>query len=229
MAFAIVGIKAIPNSGTDRPNGYAINRRATVGLQCQSCMNGAAATVGHTGPTTSGTWSSSMLELLKEGPSVPGGQWVIRAFWPEPKASSIPDHLPDVVARAFRQGETNLAVEDHAEAAATMFRRALDTGLKIRFPDYDGNLYPKIKKLADDHVIPSSLADWAHEVRGIGNDGAHDLQGCSQGDAEAARDFVDAVLRYLFSLPGMIAARRPGTEIADAGGEADAAPPLDVG
>lgn len=228
MAFAIVGIRSIPNSGSNQGGGNAIGRLATVGLQCQNCMRGAAATIRRVETVGLSNWPSYMSELLKEGPSIPGGKWDIQAFWPTPQPSRIPEYLPDVVARAFRQGETNLNVEDHAEAAATMFRRALDTGLKIRFPGYDGNLHPKIRKLAEDHVIPESLAEWAHEVRGIGNDGAHDLEGCSQEDAEAARDFVDAVLRYLFSLPGMIAARRPGSDGADAESQADAAPPLDV-
>lgn len=209
MAFAIVGIRGIPNSGESRGAGTASGRLATVGLQCQSCMKGAAATVRRVESVAVTHWQTHMNELLKEGPSVPGGQWAVQAFWPAPQPSRIPEHLPDVVARAFRQGETNLAVPDHEEAAATMFRRALDTALKLRFPDLKGDLHKKIGKLAETHVIPGDLAEWAHEVRGIGNDGAHDLEGCTQDDAEAARDFVDAVLRYLFSLPGMIAARRP--------------------
>jgi hypothetical protein len=172
-------------------------------------MKGAAATVRRVGSSNVAHWPNQMGELLKEGPSVPGDAWEVQSFWPKPQPTRIPEYLPDVVARAFRQGETNLGIADHEEAAATMFRRALDTALKLKFPEMKGDLNKKIIKLAETHVIPATLAEWAHEVRGIGNDGAHDLEGCSQDDAEAARDFVDAVLRYLFSLPGMIAARRP--------------------
>ncbi|WBT07594.1 DUF4145 domain-containing protein [Brevundimonas vesicularis] len=129
-------------------------------------------------------------------------------IWPAASAPRVPEFLPQTVERSFVQGETNLGLHDHDEAAATMFRRALDLALKDRFPDLKGDLNKKIIKLAQDHVIPQSLADWAHEVRVIGNDGAHDLEGCTHEDAVAARDFVDAVLRYLFSLPGMIEARR---------------------
>lgn len=229
MAFAIVGVRSIPNTGTSKGSGIASGRLATVGLQCQTCMKGAAATVRYIENVQSGAWQGLMQELLKEGPSVPAGHWAVAAFWPEPQPTRIPEHLPNVVARAFRQGETNLAVADHQEAAATMFRRALDTALKIRFPDLKGDLKKKIGSLAENHIIPTDLAAWADEVRGIGNDGAHDLEGCTQEDAEAARDFVDAVLRYLFSLPGMIAARRPDTAAPGLDVEEDGPPSLHAG
>lgn len=129
--------------------------------------------------------------------------------WPEPRPVQAPENLPPAVEKAFLQGETNLALDGHEEPAATMYRRALDLALKTEFPELKGDLFKKIEKLAAENVIPQSLADWAHQVRGIGNDGAHDLDGCTQTDAEAARDFVDAVLRYLITLPEMIKRRRP--------------------
>lgn len=209
MAFLIVGARAVRGSGRDVGNGLADNRQATVGLQCQACLRGAAATVRNSERLSVASFNTALASLNNEGVSIPGGHWSWVSFWPEKTPARIPDFLPEVVERAFSQGETNLALEDHCEAAATMFRRALDLALKIKHPDLKGDLNKKIIALAESHDLPKSLAEWAHEVRGIGNDGAHDLDGCSQEDAQAARDFVDAVLRYIFSMPGLIEARRP--------------------
>lgn len=205
MAFVIVGVRSLPLSSD-----VATNRRVTVGLQCQQCFRGAAATLRRPPLTTASEFASYHVPpLMKEGTSVPDESWHLDDFWPKPTPLRVPEYLPEAVERAFIQGGTNLALPDHEEAAATMFRRSLDLALKVKFPDMKGDLNAKIKKLADGHVLPQSLVDWAHQVRVIGNDGAHDLDGCDQADATAARDFVDAVLRYLFSLPGMIDARRP--------------------
>jgi hypothetical protein len=106
------------------------------------------------------------------------------------------------------QGERNFRTPDCEEAAATMYRRSLDIGLKVAFPDYKGDLNKRIEKLVEAHVLPTSIGDWAHQVRLVGNDGAHDLEGVTRPDLVACRNFVGAVLRYSFSFPKMVADRR---------------------
>lgn len=208
MAFVIVGVRSLPEPQGHLGGSAIPHRKATVGLQCQQCWGGAASTIELAKSTSTHDWSNYLAAVIKEGVSIPNDKWRMISFWPAAQPPRIPEHLPAGIERSFMQGETNLALPDHAEAAATMFRRALDLTLKAKFPELKGDLNKKITRLADDHIVPQSLAEWAHEVRVIGNDGAHDLEGCSQEDALAARDFVDAVLRYLFSLPGMISARR---------------------
>jgi len=135
--------------------------------------------------------------------------------WPKVAHPIIPAHLPEQVRKAFSQAERNFTLPDCEEAAATMYRRSLDVGLKLAYPDLTGTLYDKIKSLAKSHEIPSTLAEWAHEVRVIGNDGAHDLEGVTKEDVEAARGFIDTILRYLFTLPAQIAARRPDSGLSE--------------
>ncbi len=131
--------------------------------------------------------------------------------WPKPPEVEVPPSLPDIVSRAFRQAEQNRLMPDCEEAAATMYRRALDLALKEAFPEERGTLDQKLRKLIADHRLPQAVGDWAHEVRLIGNDGAHDAAGVAESDLLDARAFIDTVLKYLFTLPAQIAARRPIT------------------
>ncbi|MDR6625706.1 DUF4145 domain-containing protein [Caulobacter segnis] len=205
MSFVVFGVR--PRT---YPNGYNVSLGAiNVGIECQACQKPASASLRLDETVAFSDWQGRVAAIVKDHGAYPNDKWSLTGFWPVKAPVVAPEHLPAPVEKAFLQGEKNLALEGCEEPAATMFRRALDVGLKLRFPDLKGDLYKKIEKLAEAHAIPQSLADWAHEVRVIGNDGAHDLDGCSVEDAVAARNFVDAVLRYLFSLPGMIDSRRP--------------------
>ena len=42
----------------------------------------------------------------------------------------------------------------------------------------------------------------------LGNEAAHEEEPFTEGDARALHAFTDLVLRYLFTLPGMMAAAR---------------------
>jgi hypothetical protein len=66
----------------------------------------------------------------------------------------------------------------------------------------------RIDRLADNHAIPKAVADWAHEVRTIGNEGLHEEMVVTPADAAVTRNFAQTYLQYAFELPGDIAARR---------------------
>ncbi len=121
--------------------------------------------------------------------------------------SVLPAHLPDDVLKAFQQGETNFDLAGHEEAAATMYRRALERALKFAHPDLKGSLKDKIKKLVASGILPSALGEWADEIRVVGNDGAHD-DDVDRDDLKAARMFCDSFLRYLITLPKEVEIRR---------------------
>lgn len=208
MSFVIFGAHSWPVGQIHSISSPQVN---VVG-ECQKCRRPITAVLKWRASIDGTTWAQNCQKLTKDAFSVPGGMWNLVEAWPQPLPAEAPEYLPAPVAKAFMQGETNLALDGHEEPAATMFRRSLDLALKVQFPELKGTLDKKISKLAETHVIPQSLADWAHEVRGIGNDGAHDLEGCTIEDAQAARDFVDAVLRYLVTLPKMIELRRPVPE-----------------
>ena len=98
------------------------------------------------------------------------------------------------------------------DAAGAMFRKTLETGLKHEFPKIQGTLFERIQEAAKQHHLTPDLANWAHQIRLDGNDAAHEEEPFSQDDAERLSVFTDMVLRYLFTLPGMLKQARNDSE-----------------
>ena len=81
----------------------------------------------------------------------------------------------------------------------------------------EGNLYPRINRAAEDHVITEEMAKWAHEARLEANDPRHaDVSNPlpSQEDAARSIDFVQALGQLMFVLPARVKRGRakPGSE-----------------
>jgi hypothetical protein len=91
-----------------------------------------------------------------------------------------------------------------------MARTSLETAVK-EFQAEGRDLRHKINNLAERHIITPVLAEWAHEIRGIGNDAAHESNPITEQDAADAVDFAEMLYIYLFELPGRIAKRRAKT------------------
>ena len=88
------------------------------------------------------------------------------------------------------------------DAAGSMFRKALETGLKRKFPDMKGDLNTRIKEAAEQQKLTPDLAEWAHQVRLDGNTAAHEV--FSKEEAVRLAEFTELVFLYLFTLPGML-------------------------
>ena len=134
-------------------------------------------------------------------------------------STGAPPYTPDNVGCFFSQGMSNLAGQ--WDAAGTMFRKALDTALTAKFPDIEGRLVQRIEKAGKAGLLTADMAEWAHEIRRLGNDAAHEDEPFSAEDARALHAFTELVLRYLFTLPGMMAEARAGGD--DGGGAGDPA------
>jgi len=89
-----------------------------------------------------------------------------------------------------------------------MYRKALEMGLKTKYPDSKGSLAQRIDDLVTRGDLPADIGTWAHEIRIVGNDSVHEVDGIDPKELEAMRGFTDAVLRYLFTLPAQVAARK---------------------
>ena len=69
------------------------------------------------------------------------------------------------------------------------------------------NLKQKIDNLIQSDRIPKPLSEMADQLRQIGNLGAHDTEDdVTKEDVPIIRDFVDALLEYLYLAPAKIAA-----------------------
>ena len=128
-------------------------------------------------------------------------------WWPLPD-TQLPDAIPSEIAGAFAEAAMAL----HANcprASAVMARRTLEA-IAIDKGEVSGSLAQRLRNLADKGVLHPSLTEWAHEVRLVGNDGAHGdvINPVSIEDARDLIGFVRELLRYLYELPADLARRR---------------------
>lgn len=142
----------------------------------------------------------------------------VQRFWPEPPIPLVAEHLPAPVEKSVVQAERNFDQLGNEEASAMMYRRAMETALKLRFPDVGGSLMRQIETLVETHAIPAEMGEWAHEIRLAGNEAAHDEDGVSRESLTAIRNFCDTLLRYVFTLPKEIELRRAARVVAEARG-----------
>ena len=125
---------------------------------------------------------------------------------PTPPSTAAPEFTPENAGRFFEQGMENLP--RNWDAAGTMFRKALEAGLRDRWPKVTGTLYQRIEKVAAQGGLTEDMKDWAHQIRLDGNEAAHEDQPISEGRAQALSEFTKLFLLYVFNLPGMLAEAR---------------------
>ena len=117
-----------------------------------------------------------------------------------PRPRSVDTDVPERAKEYLQQAIDSL----HAPAGAVMLAAsAVDAMLKEK--NYqNGSLYKRIEKAAEDHLITSEMAQWAHEVRLDANDQRHadtDASLPTESDAKKVIDFAEALAQFLFVLP----------------------------
>ncbi|NYD84332.1 DUF4145 domain-containing protein [Brucella intermedia] len=186
-----------------------------VAADCGKCSNPITARIIPGGEKfhSWGGFKSRAEELLRDPLAAPERFGMkARIVYTPPTQINIPAHLPPSVEKSLKMAETNFRLADMEEASAAMYRRAIDLAVKAIDPTGKGDLINRINALSDKGILPGTMKDWAHQVRVIGNDGAHDIDGVTRNDLQAAQGFTDALLRYLFTLPREVEIRRASTE-----------------
>jgi hypothetical protein len=111
----------------------------------------------------------------------------------------LPEALPEIVKTAYDQAARSL----HAslfEPCVLMSRKCLEGVCKI-LSAKGRDLNARLARLHQDGHIDSRLLNWAHQVRLIGNEAAHDIDtSVTKEDARDVFDFTEAILIYVFSL-----------------------------
>ncbi len=128
-------------------------------------------------------------------------------WWPLPE-TNLSDDIPAAIRPVF--GEAAMALSANCpRAAAVMARRTLEA-ITVDKGETKGVLADRLRSLATKGVLLPTLADWAKEVRLIGNAGAHfdPMDTVSKEDAEQLLAFVRELLRFLYELPAELARRR---------------------
>ncbi len=129
-----------------------------------------------------------------------------------PVVSSVdtPEHVPLELHRFYEQAFDSLQ-RGNWDAAGMMFRRTLEAAVKELHPDGKGNLYTRIENLPDEIGVTNAMKEWAHQVRDIGNEAAHE-EPETEADAKVIYNFTNMFLRYAFTMPGMMEARKAEEE-----------------
>lgn len=115
----------------------------------------------------------------------------------EPKLLS--EALPDSVKTAYDQAARCLTASLF-EPCVLMSRKCLEAVCKTLNAN-GRSLHARLANLHEAEHIDSRLLDWAHQVRVIGNEAAHDVDApVTTEDARDAFEFTEAILIYVFSL-----------------------------
>lgn len=136
-------------------------------------------------------------------------------WWPAPGAVNLDASIPEAVAECFSEGVRCLSA--HApRAAAVMFRRTLEAVVRtsgsaavVTTLD-DRNLAAALGVMAAEHILDPSLAQWAKELRLVGNVGGHldPLDNVEMGEAEEMSRLTRGLFTYLYEMPAKLARSR---------------------
>jgi hypothetical protein len=146
-------------------------------LQCGVCGNGVVAKY-------SGVSVPNWISGLGVGDSR------LIEVWPKRAQIEAPQHLPSNVTNYYLQGVENLSRKNF-DAAGTMFGKALDAGLRKLHPEGKGTLERRIDNLPDTIGIAPAMKEWAHEIRRLRNDAAHEEEPFLLDEARALQSFTE--------------------------------------
>lgn len=186
VAFKFMGYVKIKDTN------MATKSAHTTFWACANCHNGLCATV-----------ETERLEYPCKANDAANYNFTVLKTYPEVKASQAPEHTPENIAKIYIQGKNSFNRKEF-DAATTMMRKALEMAVKPLIPDPKiKKLFNKIEFLKNNGLIPVSMVEWAHAIRDIGNDGAHDT--VSKKDAHDIVYFTEMFLTYIYTLPTKIA------------------------
>ena len=123
-----------------KQNGKADQNAAVALLICPRCQLPSGATLERHGGETYGHLGGVGGDPTEQG-------WLLNAFWPEPPKPLVPEYLPPDIERVYLQAEHNFAVQGNEEASGTMYRKALDVGLKKIDSSLTGTLVQRSRRL----------------------------------------------------------------------------------
>jgi len=121
-----------------------------------------------------------------------------RILYPSEKKLPL-DGVPNTIKSAYDQAARSFSASLF-EPCVLMCRKCLEATCK-NLGAKGRDLNSKLQSLFDSGHIDSRLLNWAHEIRLIGNEAAHDPDTkVTKRDARDVLDFTEAILIYIFSL-----------------------------
>ena len=179
--------------GLDYYDGYAL-------LKCGNC--------GHANMVAFHSEIKRLESLFRDRIGNISDHVSIRKQWPESDIK-IPRNLPEKVETVYKQAEKAYEVGIW-ESALERYRKAIEQACKDK-GQTSGNIVSKINALHTNGQITKDLNDWAHEIRIIGNEAAHDdplPDNKAKKEATDIRLFCELFMTYVYTLPKKLAERR---------------------
>lgn len=135
--------------------------------------------------------------------TAPSRRWSEEILDYYPQLDKIDDNIPSPARDYLVQANDTI----HAPAGSIMLSAsAVDSMLKIK--NYkDGNLFSRINKAAQEHLITEGMSKWAHQVRLDANDQRHSDENAGLPTIDDARhtlEFAKALGQFLFVLPSKV-------------------------
>ena len=131
-----------------------------------------------------------------EGNHIPQGD-ARRVYPPD---ESIPEEVPNAVARPYREAHQAYKVKLY-DSCAAMCRKTLEA-VCAGYGESQGKLSRRLDRLLQHGVIDKAMFEWTQELRLSGNKGAHaDPESVTETEAKDMLEFARAVLLYAFELP----------------------------
>lgn len=131
-------------------------------------------------------------------------------WWPPPGSADLDDAIPEALRGTFSEGQRALASKA-PRAACVMFRATLealvaDRGSESARAAATRNLAGALGQMAEDGALDRSLAEWAREIRIVGNVGAHysPEETVEQDEAEDLGRLLRQLLAYVYEMPAKI-------------------------
>lgn len=177
----------------------SLNSLYTTLWVCQKCFGGLGATV----------WFSDFgQDVVEFNATFQRTNKDIIATYPKVKKPNAPAYTPENIANYYVQGKDNYRRQNF-DACGIMMRKVIEVTTKhFGYDDPKDSLYRRIEKMHTAGKVTADMAAWAHQIRDIGNKAAHDEAPFSKPDAGDISNFTELFLMYLFTLPGMMDARR---------------------
>jgi hypothetical protein len=137
----------------------------------------------------------------------PNGPFQIMEIFPSQPVIDAPGSVPAGVEKAFKQAAESRR-GGHYDAAAAMYRKAMEVALKGLSPEIEAwKIEKRIDKMAAEGLITNDLKDWAHELRLDGNDAVHEDE-MTKEVIDQMHSLCTFLLTYLFTLPEQVKAAR---------------------
>ena len=130
-----------------------------------------------------------------------GKQGEIAGFYPN--LTTVNEVVPSRAREYLMQAIDSL---NSPAGSVLLSASAVDSMLKEKGYK-DGNLFPRIDKAKEDHLITEEMAAWAHEIRLDANDQRHADDNAplpSEADARKSIEFALALAELLFVLPARV-------------------------